>query len=115
MWSGLMLLALAFVLDLSFDRVVVEGTSMVPTFEPGDRLLLVRRLRPVRTGDLVAFGDPRDARRLLVKRVVAVRGELVDVVGDNPTRSTDSRDFGPVPRREIRHLVARRYARGVAP
>jgi nickel-type superoxide dismutase maturation protease len=114
-WSGLAIVASTVLVALSFDRVVVEGSSMVPTFEPGDRLLLVRRLRPVRPGDLVAFDDPRDARRRLVKRVVAVQGELVDVVGDNPTSSTDSRDFGPVPTRSIRHLVARRYARGVGP
>jgi signal peptidase I len=95
--------------------VVVVGTSMAPTYRPGDRLLLVRRLRRLRVGDLVAFDDPRGSGRRLVKRVQVVRGDLVNVVGDNVTSSTDSRDFGPVPASVIRHLVIRRYALGGPP
>jgi signal peptidase I len=99
----------------AFDRVVVAGTSMAPTYNPGDRLLLVRRLRRLRVGDLVAFDDPRDPARRLVKRVQNIRGDVVDVVGDNATASTDSRDFGSVPSTVIRHLVVRRYALGGSP
>src|SRR5579863_4076563 len=51
-------------------RVVVEGTSMLPTLAPGDRLVLVRCARPA-PGDLVAVPDPRDPARVLVKRVAA--------------------------------------------
>ncbi len=97
------------------DRVEVVGSSMSPTFADGDRLLLVRRLRPLRVGDLVAFDDPRGSGRRLVKRVQLLHGDLVDVVGDNAASSTDSRDFGPVPATAIRHLVARRYAQGGEP
>jgi nickel-type superoxide dismutase maturation protease len=97
-----------------FDRVVVLGTSMDPTFHPGDRLLLVRRLRPLRTGDLVALDDPRGTGLRLVKRVVAIRGDVVKVAGDNPSSSTDSRAFGQVPQAAIRHLVVHRYAEGGA-
>ena len=99
----------------AFDRVVVRGASMAPTFLPGDRLLLVRRLRPLRRGDLVALDDPWGSGRRLVKRVVAIRDEEVDVAGDNSVSSTDSRSFGPVHPSSIRHLVVRRYARGDAP
>lgn len=88
---------------------------MVPTFLPGDRLLLVRRLRPLRCGDLVALDDPRGTGLRLVKRVVAIRDEEVDVAGDNASSSTDSRSFGAVHRSSIRHLVVRRYAHGGAP
>jgi len=88
-------------------RIVVEGDSMRPTLEPGDRLLLVPCRRPS-VGDLVAVPDPRSGR-LLVKRVRAVDGLSVEVVGDNPAASTDSRAFGPVPRRVLRGRVVRRY------
>jgi nickel-type superoxide dismutase maturation protease len=98
-----------------FERVEVHGTSMTPTFDPGDRLLLVRRYRPLRRGDLVSLPDPRDARRQLVKRVVDVRADGVVLAGDNPGASTDSRAFGAVPASSIRHLVVRRYGSGVAP
>jgi nickel-type superoxide dismutase maturation protease len=99
----------------AFDRVVVHGTSMSPTFHPGDRLLLVRRLRRLRPGDLVALDDPRGTGLRLVKRVVAVDGDDVEVAGDNATSSTDSRSFGPVGHAAIRHLVLRRYGTGGAP
>ena len=90
-------------------RVVVEGGSMRPTLEPGDRLLLVRR-RSYRPGAVVAVRDPRDGR-LLVKRVAAVTadGRLV-VAGDDAAASTDSRTFGPVPLALVRGEAVRRYA-----
>jgi len=90
-------------------RVAVEGRSMRPTLEPGDRLLLVRR-RTYRPGAIVALVDPRDGR-LLVKRVAAVTddGRLV-VAGDDPAASTDSRTFGPVPRALVRGQAVHRYA-----
>jgi nickel-type superoxide dismutase maturation protease len=107
-WSwpiGLVAIACAW----AFDRVVVHGSSMSPTFHPGDRLLLVRRLRRLRPGDLVAFDDPRGTGLRLVKRVVSIDEGVVEVAGDNATSSTDSRAFGPVRHAAIRHLVVRRY------
>jgi nickel-type superoxide dismutase maturation protease len=88
--------------------VVVEGGSMRPTLEPGDRLLLVRR-RTYRRGAVVALVDPRDGR-LLVKRIAAVAadGRLV-VAGDDPAASTDSRTFGPVPAALVRGQAVHRY------
>ena len=92
-------------------RVVVEGRSMEPTLAEGDRLLVVRAWR-VGPGDLVAFHDPREPRRLLVKRVTSILGDDVMVHGDNPPASTDSRAFGPVSRRALLGRVLRRYQRG---
>ncbi|MHB8681506.1 MAG: nickel-type superoxide dismutase maturation protease [Acidimicrobiales bacterium] len=94
---------------LGLRRLVVEGDSMLPTLEPGDRLLF-RRRRRVRVGDLVAVPDPRSAGRLLVKRVHACGDGFVEVRGDNPAASTDSRAFGLVPRTAVRGTLVRRYA-----
>ncbi len=93
-------------------RVVVEGRSMAPTLEPGDRLLVVRLPRwwPVRPGDVVAFADPREPDRLLVKRVGAADERCVTVTGDNIEESTDSRSFGPVDRAEVWGRALYRYA-----
>ncbi|HVC14146.1 MAG TPA: nickel-type superoxide dismutase maturation protease [Acidimicrobiales bacterium] len=93
-------------------RVVVEGRSMWPTFEPGDRLLVVRLPRPlrVRAGDVVAVADPRAPARLLVKRVAVASPGQVTVTGDNASESTDSREFGPVARSQVWGLVRYRYA-----
>lgn len=90
-------------------RLEVVGDSMLPSFEPGDRVLAIEGL-PLRPGHVVAVADPRDGARLLVKRVRGVSGALVEVRGDNESASTDSRDFGPVGRSAIRGRVVYRYA-----
>ncbi len=70
---------------------------MEPALADGDRVVLwrTRRLRP---GDIVAAPDPRDSRRSLLKRLVALEGTSLWLEGDNAAASTDSRHFGPVPR-----------------
>ena len=50
--------------------VVVEGTSMSPTYLPDERLTALRKWRRVRTGDVVVVRDPRDAQRWMLKRCV---------------------------------------------
>ena len=92
------------------QRVAVTGTSMVPALQPGDRLL-VRRTRYLRVGDLVVIRDPRQPAREVVKRVHAVaRDAGVDVRGDAPGASTDSRSFGTVPWALVVGRVWYRYA-----
>jgi nickel-type superoxide dismutase maturation protease len=90
-------------------RVAVEGRSMEPTLAPGDRLLVVRA-PSLHAGDVVAVRDPRDAKRVLVKRVGAVLEDEIVLRGDNPEVSTDSRSFGPVPTSAVLGRVIRRYA-----
>jgi nickel-type superoxide dismutase maturation protease len=93
-------------------RVTVEGGSMEPSLEAGDRLLFVRRPPwwPLRPGDVVAAADPRGTGRVLVKRVVSAGPTGVELVGDNPAASTDSRAFGRVPRRSVWGVASYRYA-----
>jgi nickel-type superoxide dismutase maturation protease len=81
-------------------RVAVEGASMAPTLLPGDWLLAdpeaYRRRSPL-VGELVLVMDPREATRLLVKRVSAVHSDgRLEVHGDDAAASTDSRVFGSV-------------------
>jgi signal peptidase I len=93
------------------DAVEVRGRSMVPTLEPGDRLLvetLTYRRRPPRVGEVVVTPDPRSPARELVKRVAAVERGQVTLRGD-AARSTDSRRFGSVPLRKVRTRAAFRY------
>ena len=87
---------------------------MAPTLLPGDRVLL-RRRRPgsaLSLGSVVGFVDPRPCGEvLMLKRITAIDGERVTVLGDNRWASTDSRTFGPVERRMIPWVLVRRYAR----
>ena len=73
----------------------VSGDSMSPSLEEGHALLAVSpRLLPVQPGRVVAF---RRGDSLYIKRVLSREGEGWFVVGDQPSRSTDSRRLGPVP------------------
>ncbi|WP_244274255.1 S26 family signal peptidase [Geodermatophilus obscurus] len=75
----------------------VSGPSMSPTVRSGDRLL-VRRLRPgrVAVGDVVLARFPARPDLLVVKRVHRLLdGDAVDVRGDNPLVTDDSRAYGP--------------------
>lgn len=94
-------------------RVVVEGESMRPALSPGDRLLVVRLRRgaPLVPGAVVAANDPRNPRRLVVKRVAAVDDDgRVVLHGDNTGASTDSRAYGPVARGSVWGIARYRYA-----
>lgn len=91
-------------------QIEVDGVSMLPTLKPGDRILCVNS-RHLRTGDLVVaalsvdrshWTDRKDnSRELLVKRVVSVKRHWVEVRGDNPAQSHDSRQLGPCPKSAI--------------
>ena len=86
-------------------RVSVEGSSMAPTYQPGERLTALRKWRRVRPGDVVVVRDPRSADRWLLKRCVARLGPRLDLRGDNASASTDSREFGLVSSREVGWIV----------
>jgi signal peptidase I len=95
-------------------RVTVNGWSMAPALLSGERLLLDRlayvRDRP-RIGDIVLVAHPLRPQLRMVKRLAGVPGDTTGgrtlargeywVLGDNTDGSTDSREFGPVRRRDL--------------
>ena len=70
--------------DMAIPRSLVEGRSMQPTFEDGERLVVSRLHylsdRPTR-GEIVVFNsiNPAEAERgvMLIKRVIGMPGETV--------------------------------------
>ena len=87
---------------------------MSPALRAGDRLLIEARTyrrRLPRVGEIVVALDPREQVRELVKRVIAVDTDraLIELRGDAPDASTDSRAFGPVPAAQVRWRVVGRY------
>jgi len=83
---------------------------MEPSLREGDWLLVLPPRRVPRPGDVVVVRDPREAARLLIKRVAEVRDEGCVLIGDRADRSTDSRQFGAVPFAHVIGRAAFRYA-----
>jgi signal peptidase I len=119
--SGLALITARLV-----SRYVVEGRSMLQAYAAGDRLIvegLSYRLRSPRVGEVVVVRRAGAEGRLDLKRVFAGPGSRVNLegmerrlgaddwflLGDNLSESTDSRQLGPVKRREIIGRVWFRY------
>ncbi len=73
---------------------------MRPTLLPGDVVLCdprAYRRAPPEPGDIVLARDPRMPARRIVKRVVARDAEgRIELRGDAPAHSTDSRRFGAI-------------------
>jgi inner membrane protease subunit 1 len=93
---------------------------MLPTFnDAGDIVVLDRlttRWNPIKRGDVVVARSPTNPNQTVCKRIRAVEGDTVKMAtyfnnrkiskvppghvwleGDNPSNSTDSRYYGPVP------------------
>lgn len=86
----------------------VKGDSMSPTLQDGHALLaLSPKLTSVKPGRIIAFQHGQD---LYIKRALTREGDGWFVIGDNPSRSTDSRRFGPVPESAIRAVSVLRLA-----
>jgi len=97
----------------------VEQTSMQPTLEPAQRLLIDRltpRFDPYKPGDIIVFDAPALAEQSepLIKRVIALEGSLVEIYdgrvhvdgvaldepytfGDDTTQPTTEQDAWLVP------------------
>jgi signal peptidase I len=122
--AAVILVALLVLARLALLIVRVDGTSMTPTYQDGERVLAVRRwLSPgLKRHSVVVLRHPPDVPvagpegtppPLLVKRLVGLPGDdnvpegHVFVLGDGPG-SYDSAAFGPVPAKLIvgRVLVA---------
>lgn len=73
---------------------------MLPDFPNGTRVLGYRYFFTLKIDDIVILTDPRTSR-LLMKRIKKIDRELFYVIGDNSAKSTDSRHFGWVSKKQI--------------
>ena len=116
----LFLLALAVFFYYNFRTIEVQGDSMVPTLQPGQRLLISKAywlVGDIKYNDIVVINHVRE-NEVIIKRVYKLSGEIVDmqnvppswdltqgeytvpdnqifVLGDNIEVSQDSRHYGP--------------------
>ena len=106
-----------------FSTVKVSGSSMSPTFMPGD-WLLVKSLggnsHPIKINQIYLVNDPERPGIKLLKRVKDIEinqiaGDKFEhkywVEGDHPA-STDSRKWGWLDESEVISRVVIRYRKG---
>lgn len=86
-WETVETVVIALALALLIRHFVVEsfvvrGSSMEPTLHDGQRLLVGKFIywfRPPRDGEIVVFRSPLNSREDLIKRIIAVEGERVEI------------------------------------
>jgi signal peptidase I len=76
-------LVLAFLFRVFiFDVVLVEGASMHPTLESGDRLIVTKlsyRFKEPKQGDIVVFKNPDNPKVNYIKRVIGAEGDSIQI------------------------------------
>ncbi len=78
----LMAAVLYFGINAISARVRVEGWSMSPTLENGEFVLVSRlayRLGEPRRGDIIVFKYPAQPEQDLIKRIIGLPGDIVEV------------------------------------
>jgi len=77
-------LVLVAVLFAFFIRIVgVDGGSMMNTLQNGDRLILTKSFYTPSRGDIVVIKCEGEGNSPLIKRIIAVGGDTVQVTDDN--------------------------------
>lgn len=78
------LLISAFIIVFIYQPVEVEGTSMMPSLEDQERIVVnkyVYRMEPIARGDIVVFRYPPDSSKSYIKRVIGVAGDTIRIDG----------------------------------
>lgn len=69
-----------------FRPAVVQHSSMSKTLEENDTLIISNLFYTPKRGDIIVFQDPNiDKGQALVKRIIAVEGDTVEVIGGRVT------------------------------
>jgi len=85
------LIAIAIVVPIRLfvaQPFIVSGSSMVPTFENGQYLIIDEisyRLDSPKRNDVVVFRYPNDTKKFFIKRIIGLPGETVDIKGNEVT------------------------------
>ena len=67
------------ILLFAFRVVTVDGSSMHPTLEDGQRVVISRFVRNPRQGDIVVLTKASFSDESIVKRVIATAGQTVEI------------------------------------
>lgn len=76
------LICAAILFAFVFRTVGVEGTSMAPTLKSNDRLLLTHLFYTPERGDIVVISRMDQNKTPLIKRVIALAGDTLEITAD---------------------------------
>jgi signal peptidase I len=60
----------------------IKGSSMLPTFHDGERVVVLKSFFDVERSDIVIFTSTEDTSKDLIKRVVALPGDEIEIIND---------------------------------
>lgn len=81
--AGAVLLAV-FIMTFVARSFTVDGPSMMPTLQTGERLLVDKityRFRDPQRGEIIVFRYPADPSHHFIKRVIGVPGDRIEIRG----------------------------------
>ncbi len=89
--EALILLLVAILLTFGLQGYVtnvyeIRGDSMQPTLQDGQKVMiskLTESFDSIEVGDIIIFTDPQNPERHLIKRVIALPGQRVEVLATN--------------------------------
>lgn len=76
-----MLVLVAVIFTFILRLITVDGTSMLPNYSDGDRVLVTGDIIGVKQGDVVIINNVLDGP--IIKRVIATEGQVVDFDAQN--------------------------------
>ncbi len=88
-WRDLLIVAgIALVIylgvNLVSERVIVDGSSMVPSLENNQRLVILKEaylFSPPQRGDVIIIHPPIAPEKMWVKRLIGLPGDTVEIKG----------------------------------
>ena len=83
--------------------LVVSGASMNPTLNNGDTVAISSLKRSFDYGDIVIVAQPNAMHKTLIKRVIAVGGQTVDIDSEKGIVYVDGKARCRIYRREVHH------------
>jgi signal peptidase I len=79
------------------EPFIVSGSSMFPTFENGDYLIVDKisyELGTPQRDDVVVFRYPNDTTKFFIKRIIGLPGETIDINGNDVTITNGTHTTG---------------------
>ena len=89
-YDWLQCIVMAIVICVLFFSFIVRlgdvvGSSMYPTLENGDKIIVSNLFYTPKQGDIIVFRKDEYREEPLVKRIIAVEGQTVDIDFELPT------------------------------